>query len=131
MSSIGVLGTSGSNQIVATAVHASQRLPKVSAIWATHDEPDLDNTLNMLSTLSLSNIKSYATGLQAILSLLAFAIRGVVVPLGGNNPAGALGHASAALELAAQIEAGEAETLFSAPRTEYARTLLAAALDRG
>ena len=29
------------------------------------------------------------------------------------------------------IEAGEAETLFSAPRTEYARTLLAAALDRG
>ena len=109
MSSIGVLGTSGSNQIVATAVHASQRLPKVSAIWATHDEPDLDNTLNMLSTLSLSNIKSYATGLQAILSLLAFAIRGVVVPLGGNNPAGALGHASAALELAAQIEAGEAD----------------------
>ena len=33
----------------------------------------------------------------------------MVVPLGGNNPAGALGHASAALELAAQIEAGEAD----------------------
>ena len=27
------------------------------------------------------------------------------------------------------VEEGEAETLFSAPRTEYARTLLAAAMD--
>ena len=90
-------------------MHARQHLPKISAIWAARDEPDLDNTLNMLSTLSLSNVESYSTGLRAILSLLALSIRGVVVPLGGNNPAGALGHVSAALELAEQIEAGETD----------------------
>ena len=37
------------------------------------------------------------------------AARGVVIPLGGNNPAGALGHASAALELADQIDNGDAD----------------------
>ena len=106
---IGVLGSGGSNQVVATAVHAAARLPKLRALWATADEPDLDNTLNMLSTLSLANVGGYSTpGLAAVRDALDAAANGVLITLGGNSPSGVLGHVSAALELAEQIEAGEA-----------------------
>ena len=107
LANIGVLGSGGSNQIVATAAHAAPWLPKIRAIWAATDEPDLDNTLNMLSTLSFSNVASYSTGLQAVRELIATAVSGVVITLGGNCPAGVLGHVSAALEYAEQMEKGE------------------------
>ena len=49
-----VVGSGGSNQVVATAVHArGLGLPPVAAVWADSDAPDLDNTLNMLSVCSL------------------------------------------------------------------------------
>jgi len=43
------------------------------------------------------------------MSLLTTTYDGTVIPLGCNNPAGALGHVSAALELADQIELSEAD----------------------
>jgi len=106
-----VFGSGGSNQVVATLVHASQLKPpmNVSALWIA-DPPDMDNTLNMLSALSL-RLQSFATWASPLALTRAF-LRGVfggsfVLPLGGNNPVGVLGQVSGALELAEQIEDGE------------------------
>jgi len=119
--SIGVLGSSGSNQVVAAAVHSARqnsqgrfRLPKVKALWCSPDAPDLDNSLNLLSTLSLSHVGAYSTGVAAVFDALKMltaskaAGGGTLIPLGGNSPSGVLGHVSAALELAEQIAEGDA-----------------------
>ena len=108
---IAVVGSGGSNQVVASLAHAGTHLPKLEALWVAPDEPDLDNTLNMLSTLSLPNLGSYATSMGAAASLVARLRSGVVVTLGGNAPSGVLGHASAAIELAEQIEKGDADAI--------------------
>ena len=51
-----LIGSTGSNQLVATKLHAalSCHLPKsaFSSCYLMPDEPDLDNTLNLLSSLS-------------------------------------------------------------------------------
>ena len=48
-----VTGTGGSNQILATIVHGYKQLKlKILPLWVSKDVPDLDNTLNMLSSLS-------------------------------------------------------------------------------
>mmetsp|Transcript_22440 Transcript_22440/g.33209 ORF Transcript_22440/g.33209 Transcript_22440/m.33209 type:complete len:788 (-) Transcript_22440:422-2785(-) len=143
-----VFGSGGSNQVVATAVHSmltksqEREQPQqqqhsrptiqynTTALWMA-DPPDLDNTLNMLSTLSFPNVKTYQTWSNP-LGLGAALIRALwaggtstststnrngdansnsngsfVLPLGGNNPSGVLGQVGGALELAEQIEAGE------------------------
>ena len=48
---------------------------------------------------------------RAAASLVARLRSGVVVTLGGNAPSGVLGHASAAIELAEQIEKGDADAI--------------------
>lgn len=53
-SKVVVMGSGGSNQVVATMVHSRQARLPVQALWVTPDKADLDNTLNMLSGLSLS-----------------------------------------------------------------------------
>ena len=108
-----VVGSGGSNQVVATAVHACRlRLPPIHVLWLDKDEPDLDNTLNMLSTLSLplASTQDWGSMLGCVRTLLSatFGGGGVVLPLGGNNPSGVLGQLSAALELAEQIDSDEA-----------------------
>ena len=108
---IGVVGSAGSNQVVATMVHAAPTLPKVSALWASPDAPDLDNTLNMLSVLSCPNLDKGLYGVPAVLGVLTSVWRGVLINVGGNAPSGVLGHVSAALELAEQIDRGEAEAV--------------------
>mmetsp|Transcript_43733 Transcript_43733/g.138439 ORF Transcript_43733/g.138439 Transcript_43733/m.138439 type:complete len:318 (-) Transcript_43733:218-1171(-) len=74
------------------------------------DVPDLDNTLNMLSTLSmpLAAKFNWAEPLPVLKRLVgaAFGGDGVVVTAGGNCPAGVLGQVGGLLELAEQIEAG-------------------------
>eukprot|EP00947_MAST-08B_sp_MAST-8B-sp1_P001538 g1538.t1 len=111
-----VLGTGGSNQIVATAVHASRypALPHVTAGWMAKDLPELDNTLNMLSALSFplerfgcwgSGGGMGGVGLQILKALLHGDV--VIQMPGGNNPAGVLGQAGGALELAEQIVRGD------------------------
>mmetsp|Transcript_28673 Transcript_28673/g.77178 ORF Transcript_28673/g.77178 Transcript_28673/m.77178 type:complete len:309 (-) Transcript_28673:791-1717(-) len=111
LGNIGVIGSAGSNQVVATMVHAAPTLPKVSALWASPDAPDLDNTLNMLSVLSMPNMAKGLYGLPAVLGVLASVWRGVLINVGGNAPSGVLGHVSATLELAEQIDLGDAEAV--------------------
>jgi hypothetical protein len=52
-----VMGSGGSNQIVATLVHGRKAQLPIRPLWVKPDLPDLDNTLNMLSGLSLSQGK--------------------------------------------------------------------------
>ena len=106
-----VIGTGGSNQVVATLVHAGRaKLANINVAWLQPDQPDLDNSLNMLSTLSLPLGGSRGTwGRPAPMAaelLRACLGGGVALPLGGNNPSGVLGQAGGALELAEQIERG-------------------------
>jgi len=113
LENLDVLGTGGSNQVVATAVHGARLgLTKLHMLWMAPDLPDLDNTLNMLSALSLrldGRRLTWGSPLAALRQLLATLLGGgVVLPMGGNNISGVLGQMSGALELAEQIEAGEA-----------------------
>jgi 1-aminocyclopropane-1-carboxylate deaminase/D-cysteine desulfhydrase-like pyridoxal-dependent ACC family enzyme len=58
-----VFGSGGSNQVLATALYALRmKLPlhQIQALWIA-DPPDLDNTLNMLSTLSLEDNSHIST----------------------------------------------------------------------
>lgn len=122
-SSIFVAGSGGSNQVVATVVHAKRlsttiSMPNITPVWIQPDLPDLDNTLNMLSTLTMDNITGNASnsnhkqqhntwgqGVSTITSLLHPLLtgNGIVLPPGGNNPAGVLGQIGGLLELAEQI----------------------------
>jgi len=109
-----VLGSGGSNQVVATIVHAARLgipLPLISAGWFTPDEPDIDNTLNMLSTFSFPVAMKFAwTAPLAIIRGIVDAVRSkskLVIPPGGNNFVGVLGQVGGALELAEQIAGGE------------------------
>jgi 1-aminocyclopropane-1-carboxylate deaminase/D-cysteine desulfhydrase-like pyridoxal-dependent ACC family enzyme len=125
------IGSGGSNQVVATAVHARKLgwdgIPKknqdgtvsannINASWFDADEPDMDNTLNMLSVLSFPNVGFTFdwgdTSLGVLGTLRAFHMawsQKEVLPmmLGGNCAAGILGQVGAVVELAEQIEAGE------------------------
>lgn len=108
-----VFGSGGSNQVVATIVHAAKLKLAIptTALWMA-DPPDLDNALNMLSSLSFHQLKTFETWgntLALVKSLIDGLVRGkaFVLPLGGNNPSGVLGQVGGILELAEQIEAGD------------------------
>jgi len=129
------VGTGGSNQVVATVVHArgcgwdaandygdengddKEKEPRIHVFWPMSDAPDFDNTLNLLSVLSFSNITGfqYSWGDKiGKASNIRHALHGawtqrdfIPMMLGGNCPAGVLGQISGILELAEQIDAGE------------------------
>ena len=109
-----VIGTYGSNQNVATAVHAAHAipslLPSLNVALLEPEVADMDNTLNVLSVLSIGRTLPLLDLLRSVPAILRAAIlgRGTVLTLGGNSPSGVLGQVSAMLELAEQIEAGEA-----------------------
>jgi len=106
---IHVLGTGGSNQVVATVVHGLNRLPPMTPLWIDKDLPDLDNSLNMLSTLSLpvAGQETWGAPVPMVRRLLRAVFgEGVIVTAGGNCPAGVLGQVGGCLELADQIAAG-------------------------
>eukprot|EP00943_MAST-04B_sp_MAST-4B-sp1_P007537 g7537.t1 len=107
-----VTGTAGSNQIIATVVHGLHCLKlNVCPVWVTKDVPNLDNTLNMLSTLSFHNDKflSWADNLKMFQTILSNLLgkNAFFLPPGGNNPAGVLGQVGGLLELAEQIQNNE------------------------
>ena len=107
-----VLGTGGSNQVVAATVHGTKLLgAKINGLWALPEAPDLDNTLNMLSTLSMPGSHVPWTRPLALLGNLFGALLGTsrdkVFNAGGNSVPGLLGQVSGALELAEQVVAGE------------------------
>lgn len=109
-----VIGTWGSNQCVATAVHASQAipslLPTLNVALLAPEVADIDNTLNVLSVLSLGRTLPLLSPLISLTAIVraAFLGRGTVLTMGGNSPSGCLGQVSAMLELAEQIESGDA-----------------------
>lgn len=114
-------GTGGSNQVIATVVHSrslgwdGEDGAMVHACWGDKDEPDLDNTLNMLSVLSFPNVGWHHNWGASVGPRRFFgAFRGAwtqrdFVPMmaGGNCPAGVLGQVGGILELAEQIASGE------------------------
>ncbi|KAL1519735.1 hypothetical protein AB1Y20_023243 [Prymnesium parvum] len=109
-----VIGTYGSNQNVATVVHAASRipalLPSINVAMTEPEVPDLDSALNVLSILSFTRAKPLFNLLPTLPPVLraTFLGKGTVIMLGGNTPSGCMGQVSALLELAMQIEAGEA-----------------------
>jgi len=117
------IGSGGSNQVVATVVHARKlgwdnnniNNAAINACWFDSDEPDIDNTLNMLSVLSFPNVGfTFDWGMKVpILSMLRTVHKAwtqkefIPMMLGGNCPVGVLGQVGGILELAEQIQAGE------------------------
>jgi 1-aminocyclopropane-1-carboxylate deaminase/D-cysteine desulfhydrase-like pyridoxal-dependent ACC family enzyme len=137
-------GTGGSNQVLATVVHARSLgwdgigsttsstdaagetkqvdavmdadAPRINICWFDKDEPDLDNTLNLLSVLSFPNLGfkfDWGDSLGGVANLCR-TIYGTwtqknYVPMmpGGNCPSGVLGQVGGVLELAEQIVSGE------------------------
>jgi 1-aminocyclopropane-1-carboxylate deaminase/D-cysteine desulfhydrase-like pyridoxal-dependent ACC family enzyme len=115
-SKVVVAGTGGSNQVLATVVHSQNlaaEMPKITPVWMQKDVPDLDNTLNLLSTLTMTNVNGEGQktwGDSGALSALLGPVllgSGLVLPPGGNSPTGVIGQIGGALELAEQIERGE------------------------
>lgn len=113
------LGSGGSNQVIATVVHARKlgwdgKEGDINCCWFDSDEPDLDNTLNMLSVLSFPNVGFTHDWGKFGMGKTLGAIREawtqtnmVPMPMGGNCPSGVLGQVGGILELAEQIVAGE------------------------
>ncbi|EQC28964.1 hypothetical protein SDRG_13301 [Saprolegnia diclina VS20] len=104
------IGSAGSNQTVAAAVHGAH-LPIYPCYYKV-DAPDLDNTINVLSALSFNPAKVFfwRHKLQMLCALVSavFFNANKVFFLGGNNVLGVLGQIGAVLELAEQIQAGDA-----------------------
>eukprot|EP01062_Namystynia_karyoxenos_P043623 TRINITY_DN3194_c0_g1_i2.p1 TRINITY_DN3194_c0_g1~~TRINITY_DN3194_c0_g1_i2.p1 ORF type:complete len:492 (+),score=74.52 TRINITY_DN3194_c0_g1_i2:86-1561(+) len=102
-------GAPGSNQCIATVVHAHRLNLPVRCAWVAPEEADRDNALNLLSQLSFG-VKCYPIfariTLMPRLFRAAFGDRHLTVFFGGNNPTGAIGHVSAALEVAEDVAAG-------------------------
>mmetsp|Transcript_7317 Transcript_7317/g.11132 ORF Transcript_7317/g.11132 Transcript_7317/m.11132 type:complete len:536 (+) Transcript_7317:151-1758(+) len=126
------VGTGGSNQVVATVLYgqllgwnnteektvknaADNSIPtdtrcKIHVCWMDKDEPDLDNTLNMLSVFSFSQqlgfLYNWGQQKKQILCAIYHAWRQskyIPMMMGGNCTAGVLGQVSGMLELAEQI----------------------------
>lgn len=109
-------GSGGSNQVVATVAHGFVNLGlRVRAMLMIPDEPELENTINMLSTFSMlpgnhcfpwGNICQTFSNLRRLAQAI-YSPACAVMPPGGNNVLGVLGQLSGCLELARQIDAGE------------------------
>ena len=87
-----VTGSSGSNQCVAATVHGLKTSAlKMEAFWAMEDEPEMDNTLNMLSVLSYPvPWTTHSDGLKKLRNVIDLLTKkeAKVFNLGGNNIAG-------------------------------------------
>ncbi|CAK4162530.1 unnamed protein product [Aphanomyces euteiches] len=105
------IGSSGSNQNVATVVHGQAMGLPIHPTLAKPDAPDFDNTLNVLSILSFnpSVVRVWTRPCDMITAYLRalFFNADKIFVMGGNNMLGVLGQIGGILELAEQIEAGE------------------------
>ncbi|OQR86486.1 hypothetical protein ACHHYP_10481 [Achlya hypogyna] len=105
------VGSAGSNQVVAATVHGTGLGVRVQPCYLKPDAPELDNTLNFLSTLSFGPPRVHfwrhkAAMLRALAAAVASGVDKVFF-MGGNSVLGVLGQMGAALELAEQIQAGD------------------------
>eukprot|EP01059_Diplonema_ambulator_P016990 TRINITY_DN28981_c0_g1_i1.p1 TRINITY_DN28981_c0_g1~~TRINITY_DN28981_c0_g1_i1.p1 ORF type:complete len:329 (+),score=48.61 TRINITY_DN28981_c0_g1_i1:73-1059(+) len=107
-----VLGGTGSNQVVATAVHTTKK--KVNSVYLEEEDDDRDNALNIMSVLSYSArlflpYAGFAHRIRTFRTIKSVLDNGEPIYFaGGANPIGVLGNVSAALELATQIKNNEA-----------------------
>lgn len=108
-------GTAGSNHALATAVYSGREGFEVTSILLP--QPITRTTGRNLRFAVASGARLIAVGgelgaaravaLRVARDLLATGRPPVIIPPGGSTPRGSLGFVNAALELAAQIEAGE------------------------
>eukprot|EP01125_Pyxidicula_operculata_P017616 TRINITY_DN618_c0_g1_i1.p1 TRINITY_DN618_c0_g1~~TRINITY_DN618_c0_g1_i1.p1 ORF type:complete len:471 (-),score=50.03 TRINITY_DN618_c0_g1_i1:4-1416(-) len=107
------IGGAGSNQVVAVAAYCNKLKREGSgAFWVVPEASNLENGLNFASTYSYNSSLLYPiwNAPWKVLPLLygtLFNGKDIILPPGGANPTGSLGHVGAALELANQIERGE------------------------
>ena len=103
------VGGAGSNHVLSTAIHAARLGATATAFRWRHD-------MNPAAELTAARIAAEMPGMHvgrsAVIAVTRARLRGLsrevhYIPLGGSSPLGALGHVNAALELAAQIEAGD------------------------
>ena len=103
------LGGEGSTHVLATALHAARLGARTVAYRWRHDMHDTAGLVRQLGTERCASVPTIPGGVVFALPLArarALGPRAHWVPIGGSSPLGALGHVSAALELAEQIAAG-------------------------
>jgi len=100
----------GSNQTVAVTSLASQvglSDEEIGVMWVGSESASFDNSLNVLSILSYPTLAAplWVSPLQQVWKMTKVLTSAVdkVLPPGGMNVAGVLGHVGAVLELADQI----------------------------
>lgn len=108
-------GAPGSNQIVAAAVHSESILHTIEPVglFLLPEAANIETGMNLASAYSLMvNCLPFFTTMGALSTLKTFFDTlykdsdAFILPSGGANPTGALGHVSASLELAEQVRQG-------------------------
>ena len=102
-------GGEGSTHVLATAVHARRLGARVIGVrWRQEMNHAAYRVADMIADECVVS-RVYGTAIGAILraQLTRLTQRCRYIPLGGSTPLGVLAHVNAALELAAQISAGE------------------------
>jgi 1-aminocyclopropane-1-carboxylate deaminase/D-cysteine desulfhydrase-like pyridoxal-dependent ACC family enzyme len=95
-----MIGSTGSNMVVATKVHGAATFgmaqEELQSLSFLPDKPDLDNTLNLLSTLSLggSVVLTPVVGFRKLIGAVRSSVDKVFPP-GGHNIVGVLGQMGA------------------------------------
>lgn len=103
------VGGAGSTHILSTATHAARLGATTVAMRWTHD---MNPVADLVSERIIRLLPSARIHRSALLTLARARFGGMkrgthFIPVGGSTPIGALGHVNAALELAAQISAGQ------------------------
>lgn len=107
--SVVTVGGAGSTHILSTAIHTARLGAKPTALRWNHD---MNPVAHLVSQRIATEMPGNRVGRSAVIAMARARLRGLsanvhYIPLGGTSPIGALGHVNAALELAAQIAAGE------------------------
>jgi len=107
--SVVTVGGSGSTHILATALHAARIGVSTYALRWRHEMNPVANEVSSKidSIVERSSIHLTPIVPVARARLKAIAGKSRYIPVGGSVPLGVLGHVNSALELVAQIEAGE------------------------
>lgn len=105
-------GASGSNHVLATVLHGGAHgLPSRVVLFRQPPGPTVEENLPLIRARSeASSLLPHWSLLPPALALELRQLRGrqvELLPPGGASPLGALGHVSAALELAEQVQGGE------------------------
>jgi len=104
------LGGEGSTHVLATAHHAARLGARTVAIRWPHEMHDVAHAVARLAAARCLAVRRAWTPVDALVHAWWLRWRNPRwrwIPVGGSTPLGCLGHVNAALELAAQVGAGE------------------------